>query len=369
MRRQQNATLTSILATALTGCAGYHSVPPPNYSAAPEPRVLRIVFDQAGDPYPQSDDTSGLRIPTRPPNRNSAFTLRTRFKGHRPPYDRERLLDAAASALISGMEAAGAKRVVFLIKGFNNDYQSFDDEYAWLRNRVIAGHEAPGLYFVQVYWDAIHKGKGTFPVPLAYFADSLTYSNRAGDCGLRGILRRLPAATDVTFVTHSRGAAVAVAAVSDPHDGKKIVGACRLSIPGNELASQLGDVRLVAFAPAIGDGHMRDGSQVRTAVFSQLDRFYVGYNPNDPAVTKRYFGINLPDRYGGDTRLGGDAGYVAHIDELYEHAGLSDEFQYERFSRKSHAWEDYVAQDYQARCLLWAGKLLASSPKGCNSKQ
>jgi hypothetical protein len=307
-----------------------------------------------------------LELPSQPSNRNSEFTLRSFYATSQPSYDREALLDRAAGRIVEGMRAAKAQRVVFLIKGFNNSYADFEKEYAWIRDEVILANKPERLYFVQIYWDAIHKGRRTFPAPLAYFADSLTYSNHAGDCGLRAVLRRLPPGTDVTFLTHSRGAAVALAAVSDPSYDKGISNACRSSMPGHALPEQLGDVRLVAFAPAIGDGHVRAGVNAgRADIFTPLDRFYVGYNPNDPAVTKKHFGINIADRFGGDTRLGGDEGYVRHVDELFAKEKLENSFQIVRFDRKSHAWPDYVALRDKANCLLWAGRLVAERPPGC----
>jgi len=354
------------LSVMLAACAGYHTVPPSDYSVAPPP-VQRVVFDQAGDPYPLSDDAGGLAIPDQPPNKNRAFTLRVYFQQRGVAYNREPILDAAADRIVAGMRSTNAKRVVFIIKGFNNSYDDFEREYTWMRDQVIGKLDPDNVYFVQIYWDAIYRGKGTAPAPLAYFADSLTYSNHAGDCGLRDILRRLPTGTDVTFLTHSRGAAVALSSLFDPKYDKGITNNCQSSIMGHSLPDQLGDVRLVAFAPAIGDGHMRDSRDAaRTGIFKRLDRLYIGYNPNDPAVTKNYFGINIPDRFAGDTRLGGNTGYVELIDKMLANAGLGDAFQFERFSRKSHDWEEYVTMSKETGCLLWAGKLITREPAGCS---
>jgi len=364
--RYLKAIASLAVAGVVTACAGYHTVPPSNYSATSD-GIERIAFDQAGDPYPQSNTPGRLDVPPQPSNHNAAFTLRTYYQVRNVPYDRGILLDQAAARIVEGLHAGKTRRVVFLIKGFNNSYESFDTQYAWMREQVIATRDPERVFFVQVYWDALFKGQNTLPAPLAYFADSLTYSNHAGDCGLRDLLRRLPAGTDVTFLTHSRGAAVALAALSDPKYDRGISNACRSTTPSHALPEQLGDVRLVAFAPAIGDGHMRVSRDVaRTDIFARLDRMYAGYNPNDPAVTKKHFGINVPDRLGGDTRLGGNEIYLHHLDELFANAGFQASFQYERFERKSHDWDQYIAMTTQADCLLWAGMILANPPKGCS---
>lgn len=125
-------------------------------------------------------------------------------------------------------------------------------------------------------------------------------------------------------------------------------------------------MRLVAFAPAIGDGHVRESKYVPTTnIFDRLDRLYVGYNPNDPAVTKKYFGIDVPDHVAGDTRLGGDETYIKHLDQILTKSGFRERFQYERFERHSHDWPQYIVQWKQAECLLWAGKLIEASDVGC----
>lgn len=359
--------IIAITAAMLQACAAYHSVPPAGYSSSVDGAIDKIVFDQAGDPYPRSDDPSGLPIPQQPPNKNRAFTLKTHYAQLGRPYDRRQILDDMARRITDGMHAAGADRVVFLIKGFNNSFQRSDAEYRWIRNDIIGPRQAKGLYFVQVYWDSLYRGKGTAPAPLAYFADSMTYSNHAGDCGLRAVLRRLPAGTDVTFLTHSRGAAVALAAVSDAKYDPGITNDCQSSEPGHALPTQLGDVRLVAYAPAIGDGHLRDGAALKPSLFTVLDRFYPGFNPNDPAVTKAIaLGIKIPARMAGDTRFGGSPSYVEHIRQLATSAGKGNALQPSPFSRKSHDWAEYMALTENADCMLWAGKLISAPTGACS---
>ena len=354
-------------ALTLQACAAYHSVPPQNYSQALDGTLEKIVFDQDGDPYPRSDDPTGLALPQQPANKNRTFTLSRHFAGLGLPYDREKILDASAQRIVQGMQAAEADRVVFLIKGFNNSYERSDKEYEWLRQSVIGNRKTNGVYFVQVYWDALYRAKGTAPAPLAYFADSMTYSNHAGDCGLRSLLRRMPAGTNVTFLTHSRGAAVALAALSDADYDAGISNRCRSSTSAHAIPRQLGDVRLVAFAPAVGDGHLRDKAELKASLFSHLDRIYAGFNPNDPAVTKSVgLGLKIPARFGGDTRLGGSPSYVQHIADLTVKAGLAQAFQSVRFSRKSHAWPDYMALTNEADCMIWAGYIVKTAPPQCN---
>lgn len=348
----------------LAGCAGYHSIPPQTYSEAGD-GIERIVFDQRGDPYPRSGGIDGPPIPPEM-KRGGAFSVREYYELARIPYDREALIRGSAERIVAGMRAANAQRIVVLIKGFNNSYQSNEEEYAKVRQWLADNGQRENVAFVQVYWDAIHRDTGTAPLPLAYFGESMTYSNLAGACGLRDLLTRLPAGTDLTFLTHSRGAAVALSALADPLFDKNIDTACLSQSQGAPQPMGLGDVRLVAFAPAIGDGHLRDRNGApRTDLFDIIDRIYSSVDRHDPAVTKSAWKFTLPDKLGGDTRFGGTPIYVEGIDALFAARGHRDDFAQVTFTQPTHHWMRYLGETGNARCLLWAGGVLRNQPTGC----
>lgn len=357
-------TAAAGLLVAVGGCAGYHSMPPRNYSAvaAANPRLVKLVFDQKGNLYPQSPDPHGLPLPEQAPNKNAAFDLAAYYEMKGVKYDRDATIRAAAADIRQALARAPGARLVFLIKGFNNSYRENDDEYAWARQRISDYNPSGNFVFVQVYWDALFKGKGTAPAPLAYFGDSMTYSNMAGMCGLRPLLELLPNGTRTTFVTHSRGVAVALSAISDPLFGPKIRVACKLP----PLSSgKLADSALVAFAPAIGDGHMREtDGRIDIDMYSNLEGFYVGFARNDVATSKTHFGIRLGGYRAGDTRLGSEPAY---FDLLAK--GSGGRLQREIFTQSEHDWEAYMAQDLQTRCLFWAGRLIDTAPEGCTVRR
>jgi hypothetical protein len=356
--------VAAFVSLCLAGCAGYHSIPPQTYSMAGD-GVERIVFDQRGDPYPRSGGVDGPPVPPVM-KRGRAFSIRTYYERAGIAYDREALIAGAADRIVKSLDQQRARRVVMLIKGFNNSYQSNEEDYANVRQWLSANGPLESVVMVQVYWDAIHRDTGTAPAPLAYFGESMTYSNLAGACGLRDLLTRLPAGTDVTFVTHSRGAAVALSAAADPLFDPKIDTAC-LSAPGDAPRPlQLGDVRLVAFAPALGDGHLRarDGTP-RTDLFEVIDHIYSSVDRNDPAVTKSLWKFTLPDKLGGDTRFGGTPIYVEGIDGLFAERGHVDDFAQVTFTQPTHHWMRYLGETDNARCLLWAGAVLRDRPSGC----
>lgn len=364
LRRLTTRSAAVGFAVLLSGCAGFHSMPPPNYStvAAANPRLIKLIFDQNGNLYPQSPDPSGIALPEQAPNRNAEFDLAKHYSAKGIAYDGGALLRAAAADIREALSRAPNARLVFLIKGFNNSYRENDDEYAWVRQRIFDYNPSGNFIFVQVYWDALYKGKRTAPAPLAYFGEAMSYSNMAGMCGLRPLLELLPDGTRTTFLTHSRGAAVALAAISDPLFDPKIRLACELPPlrPG-----KLADAALVAFAPAIGDGHMREtDGRTDLDMYSNLAGFYVGFAENDFATSKTHFGIRLGGYRAGDTRLGSEPAYFDLIA-----GGSGGRLQREVFTQTEHDWEAYVAQDQQTRCLFWAGRLIDTRPEGCSVRR
>lgn len=354
-----------VILSSLAGCAGYHSMPPQNYSSTSD-SLERIVLDQWGDPYPRSEGVDNLPIPPQVKSGTKGFSVRKYYEDHAQSYDSNGLIRASARRIETSMRDSKAERVVFLIKGFNNSFQSNEKEYAKVRQWLETNGRMENVVVVQVYWDAIYRGPGTAPLPLSYFAESMTYSNLAGACGLRALLGHLPAATNLTFLTHSRGAAVALSAIADPLFDKKIDTGCLRQTDNPKRPLQLGDVRLIAFAPAIGDGHLRarDGS-VRTDNYDVIDGIYSSLDPNDPAVTKSGLGVSLPDKLGGDTRFGGTESYVGLIDRLFAAQNHSDDFAQIAFTQPTHDWMRYLGETNNAQCLMWAGGIFRDRPQTC----
>lgn len=356
--------LISIL-FGLAGCAGYHSMPPQNYSSTSD-GLERIVFDQWGDPYPRSERVDNLPIPPQVKRGTKGFSVRQYYHDRQMPFNGDGLIQASAKRIEASIRNRNAGRVVFLIKGFNNSFQANETEYANVRHWLEANGRLENVVFVQVYWDAINRGPGTAPVPLAYFGESMTYSNLAGACGLRALLGHLPAATNVTFLTHSRGAAAALSAIANPLFDKKIDTGCLRQTDSPKRPLQLSDVRVIAYAPAIGDGHLRarDGS-ARVDYYDVIDRIYSSLDPNDPAVTKSGLGVSLPDKLGGDTRFGGTESYVGLIDKLFAEQSHSDDFAQVAFTQPTQDWMRHLDETNNARCLMWAGGIFRDRPETC----
>lgn len=351
-----------------------HSLPPPTFSsvdaapaaaveagAAPAPnssgdRVIKVVFDQYGGIYPDAS-TPGPPLPPADRAKEDGFGLARYYGGLGLRYDPTAIRAQLGTVIRAAMARNNAHRVVILIRGFNNDFASFEEGFDFLRQKIEALAPGSRPVYLQVYWDAYAHGT----VAAASFLSALGSSNLAGQCGLRPLLSQLPPGTDVTFVTHSRGAAVALAVATDPPVGSGR--AAERCSPLPAPPSTLGDVALVAFAPAVGDGLVRKDGVVPPDLFLTFDRIYVGFDPQDPQTSKSVLGVRLGGLL-GDTRLGSDAGYLAEVE-----AGSAGRISHESFDQRDHALGAYFAQERQSRCLLWAGRLTETQPEGCMVKR
>lgn len=350
--------LLACLVLALQGCVGFHSLPSRDYTEAVPPGVTRIVFDERGDPWPLDADPGAMAQLPPDLDKGAHFGLAERMAKAGLPYDREAILADAARRIGSGT------RVVVLIKGFNNSYGSFRTKFAATRDWLKA-HGAPAdLRYVEVYWDALHRAGGKVAYPVALFPRARSNADRMAQCGLRDLLARLPAGTDVSFIAHSLGAVAALDTMAAPPQGWPAVTCTGRTGPA-PVPANLGEVRIAAFAPAVGDRQLSDQGRIDPARFAALNRLYIAWNPRDPAVTKHGKGINLPDTLGGDTRLGGNARFVAQIAAEFAKGGGGRLFQPLEFSQPSHELATYLADRDRAACVLWAAKVLPDQPEGC----
>lgn len=352
-------TLLAALALAVQGCVGFHSLPARDYADAPPPGVTRIVFDERGDPWPLDADPAAIAQLPAELDKQAHFRLAERMAKAGQSYDREAILAQAASRIAPG------GRLVVLIRGFNNSYGSFRSKYAATREWLGAAGAPADTHYLEVYWDALHRAGGKVPYPVALFPRARGNAVQAAQCGLRDLLARLPAGTQVTFLAHSLGAVAAIdTMVKPPQDWPAVTCSGRAGAPA--VPANLADVRIAAFAPAVGDRQLSDAAgRIDPARFAALARLYTAWNPHDPAVTKQGKGLNLPDTLGGDTRLGGNAKFVAQIAAAFGKGRAQGLFQPLEFSQPAHELATYLADRDRAACVLWAAKVLPDKPAAC----
>lgn len=301
-------TVLAVLAITLGACAGQHVKPTADYASAPA-RTVRVAYDQDGQIYPR--DTSALDWVAIKPS-----LYQSRFGG---PWRLEKLKDSAGNLPYPSVKARaqhdaeqeldqalrGADMLVVLIHGFNNNYGEARAAYDLIRDRIM--RDTSRTAYLEVFWDGLElrSDRGRDKVGyVSFWPDALTYSNIAGQFGLRPLLNSIGHDVDLRFVTHSRGAAVALAALADPIYDPHI--AKPETTPANRALAnpRIRSIGIASFAPAIGAGHLSPG--LDQALASHPAVFLAGVNPDDIATSKSI----ISSRFWGDTSLGSRPGYL-----------------------------------------------------------
>jgi hypothetical protein len=277
----------------LTFMAGVHNVPSGTHLRAAPQDTVRVAFDQNGVIYPASTDAPPIRQPRIGNNYAFSVTHELGRTGYSyGPAQIEESLAMYARTLHEKAKHSSANCIVVLIHGYNNSVKAANTNYEKVRSK-LADLSKLRPVFVEVFWDGLHRGPLTLPAPLLYWFDALTYSNLAGQVGLRSLLNRRPSDLPVLFLTHSRGAGVAFSCIADPlYDNRIRVGEHEAS----NLTSAP-SVAAICLAPAVGNGHPLLRVRSKLPINSSLG---IGFNTRDPALQKSF----IDERFFGDTSFG-----------------------------------------------------------------
>ena len=298
--------LILVLMLMLSACAYRNNYPVTQAFpvAKDDPAVLRIYVDANGTFYP-----NGWRdkCPGGCAKLNRGFSLLSTsltaadFRAHIVADEKRQL------ALIADYVAAHP-RLFILIHGFNTDVGDARESYRRIRDRIALG---PSVGIIEFYWDGLAKrpSKDAFSLaPLAFWKSATGNSQTAGSRGLRRVLA-LTSNRDIVMVTHSRGASVALSAMSNPpYDDGFLTKAERLDfdltdgIDGSPnflrpapLPADTGNrIRLLMLAPAIGCiDFSRADVRRRPARIMQADGC-VDVRPLRPEI--KFLGYTLNDK-------------------------------------------------------------------------
>ncbi len=353
-------TIISIV-LVLSGCSGLHSMPPNGYSKTDDQLTLRVFFDQFGDLYPASHDQSydALMPDQKTIGRNYAFSIRTHMKKIGQTYNNDTiekqynlLSETISSKLVSDEDLS----ILFLIHGYNNSYDEARSSFDYIKSSIQSKTNKRYL-FVEVYWDGLFEGPFTAPFPIAYWFEALTHSNKAGQVGLRRLINKLPENTDLTILTHSRGAGVAFSAVLNPKHGTKV------SKPKFETfeGGNLGKIRIISIAPAVGTNHP---VEKLSRLLPAGSKVFIGFNSEDETLKKSKGKIKVGAGKFGDTRLGSDDEFYKSAETLAnKNSIILQRVSYANY--KEHAIKGYIDKEESTNCLFWAATLIDEKPSGC----
>ena len=245
--------------------------------------------------------------------------------------------------------AAGYNTITLIIHGIGNDINQ--DDIRLNRNPFVAyqkaeqrinnqlGEQGRKTFFVEIYWDGLHRVK-----PLDFigvFSGARTNSLYAG-LGLRNIVQHLK--TDsLVILTHSLGANVACELLFNQRNklnrSNREVRQYFDSLYNDEqyhATPQQKSVRLGMLVPAIPgtstfkNFYQRTGSTAPPVTAKDRYKVWVGYNNKDRIITKHIIAqIESPliiRYFGGSTALGGLRGESKRLAKLFRKRFLQSSF-------------------------------------------
>jgi hypothetical protein len=362
--KRKFVTLLSIL--ALPGCAG-HSFPLSN----------RFVHtDDTGDRAEVFADTNGTLYPAGwkshfHPRLNKKRPGEGRWQAgsllaQSPQRSKFRALIERDSPRQLGeikSFAAKHKRIFILVHGFNS---TVDDNV--IPFSVIEGQLdlKPGDGIIRFYWDGlIGEGAGAIKVWLK----SANASQLVGSRGLRSVLNQIEN-REIYLISHSRGASVALSALSNPVYNPKFLRrinqsagrwgkAYRAILSPKPLAENGNSIHILMLAPAIDRIDFCDAGEQPVALkgfactrFRALGRqvksFGYTVNPSDPMLGKFFLSSHalIPTGFGHTPQVGRDL--------KGEHYGLFREYLFEK-PEGFHGFAEYAAHPVFVQMLTNAG--------------
>ena len=211
------ACITALLLLT-AGCAYNNNIPySRTFIATPTTEVKRVFADSNGTFYPTRWDQAFT--PPRKKWKAGSLLAETLDPAHPNPAfyklvkaDETRQLDELERFMV------GRKRLFILVHGINNDEEEARDAYRVIRT-TITPRAGDGI--IEFYWDGLvtRPPKASLSIaPARFWFDAAAYSKVVGARGLRRILARARD-KDIHLISHSRGAAVILSALSDmPQD-------------------------------------------------------------------------------------------------------------------------------------------------------
>lgn len=296
-----------------------------------EPGVIKLYYDREGDLYPPEVHVSPhyfylehLRQPLHKRKQSPEYaTLEPALTRHdslsqaliRETYQLygtdtvrlylrlQRLLqNQVLEQMEASMQQHKNRHLVLLIHGFNSPQP--DADYFSLRRAIAKRFPQPPT-FVEVYWDGL-TDMGDNPITAGIWGKAQANSAKVG-LGIRFLLSRVSANTNITILTHSLGASVATHALFNPikwnqrfqEKLEQEYRSTNIHTPHHEK------VVLAMLAPAIpGVNTFEDiTNTVPLGAPLALKKIVIGFNRFDFAVTKG----GLFARSFGSTALGADA--------------------------------------------------------------
>lgn len=251
-------------------------------------------------------------------------------------------------------ELADIDRIFILIHGYNNDAEESRGNYEKIK-KLIDLSERDAV--VEFFWDGLVSKSSFFGDAKIWFR-ATGYSQIAGSEGLRDLLSSV-SNKEIFIISHSRGASVALSALSNPPYGEEFAKTTLKThtidvYKSPKLTNNNNKIKLLLLAPAIGDIDFKkasyySGDKSYRHLSDQLVSISYTVNPNDSVLKKL---LNKPNVSGKFNPT--DLGYRDEAGEgVKAHYGNVRSYDFSKTT--SHKFGRYIENEKFITMLLDAG--------------
>ncbi len=214
----------------LSGCASRINFPDPEYwKIEDQPNIVRAAFDMDGHIYPRDSDTvKNVRWNVKGANvATSNFGLSRVYRLHRQngehyPFNEAfigQLYQEVADKISQKITEHNATQLIVVSHGFKTSYNDAITQVYPAFYQQFSADTLQKSVILELSWDGRYLSSWASALSLyKVWPVSLTYSNLAGQIGLRNILNRIDnkGNIDLVLLSHSRGAGVVLSSLMEP---------------------------------------------------------------------------------------------------------------------------------------------------------
>lgn len=325
-----------LLITGVISCAATHNTPQSlNPNIIEKPNIIYSFVDQNGNFYPHNwRKTYGTPPVNAKKNEYSLMKIATQKQI-------ETQLTQSESSFLKTItqQIQYKKRVIIFIHGFNSTAKKSTQNYQLAR--AVMNINPTTDEIIQFYWDGL-SSESLFGGAKIWF-NATNFSQLAGEFGLRRILNTIKN-KEIYILSHSRGASVALSALSSPPFSEsiktEILKDHNIDIDQSKnLLENNNKITCIMLAPAIGvnDFRMKEtnkGISEFCNFSKQLQTIHITINNTDPLL-KKFIGAL------SKTLKPTDLGYKEDAyNELCDYYTLFEKTDFT--GQKSHDFDSYI---------------------------
>jgi hypothetical protein len=348
----------SILMVLMSGCAIHNTPDTLGTAEAINPNVvsgnsINFFVDQNGTLYP-----NGWEAQYGSPCKFYCWGIHYSLQAIANAKGQESVqyLAAEENRIVSDVKNALSQidRLFILVHGYNNDAKESKGNYEKIMHLLDLGERDT---VVEFFWDGL-VSKSSLVGDAKIWFNATGYSQLAGAEGLRDLLNAV-SNKEIFIISHSRGASVALSALSNPPYGETFANETwdthAIAVFNSKpLKDRNNKIKLLLLAPAIGDIDFKKpsyylGEKSYRDLGAQLVSISYTVNQNDSILKKILSEPNVSGKFNPT-----DFGYRIEAGESVK-AHYGNITSYDFSNTQSHKFSEYIENKNFIKMLIEAG--------------